>query len=69
MSKVTAAQVKALCDELNCGMMIASMALEKREGDHVLAREFVQRYNLAVRMSDEYRFPLWTRHLKAKEAK
>jgi len=66
---VTAAQVKALVDELGCGMQVAAMALEKREGDHVLAREFVQRYNLAVRMSDEYRFPLWTRHLKAKETK
>jgi len=66
---ITADQVKKLVDETGCGMQVAALALEKREGDHVLAREFVQRYNLAAVMSDASRFPLWHRHLQAKEKK
>lgn len=64
MKPASADEVKALRNLTGCGMMDAKKALEERDNDIEFAIEYLQRRNLAVVMSDEARFPKWTRHVK-----
>lgn len=60
----SASDVKKLREKLGCGMMIAARALDMRDGDMELAEEYVIRCSLAVRMSDERRFPKYYAKMK-----
>lgn len=63
----TSAEVKELRARTNAGMNECKRALKMRFGMMDYAVEYIQRSGLAAVMSDEARYPKWTRYLLASE--